>query len=77
MSIAVIETFGRFLAKEIGMHPVPVPMSKIENFSTLEFCTFAPLCLCTFVTSLTIHSTNSSVSDLGINVFFVTLKGKP
>ena len=81
ISIAEIVAFGRCFFNEIGIQPVPVPMSNIEIDSSTglaltskDFITFL---LSNFVTSLIIQSTNSSVSGLGIKVFLSTKNGKP
>ena len=65
-SIAVTFACDKFAFKAIGIHPVPVPMSKMvmsDGFWVMgEF---------------KIHSTNSSVSGLGIKVFSLTSNRKP
>ena len=70
ISIAETVAVGSFLAKEIGMQPDPVPISRICS-------DFDVLLLCSFAASKRIHSTNSSVSGLGISVFSSTKKGNP
>ena len=69
MSIAEIFNDVKFLAKEIGIQPVPVPISRIESSVILLFAS-------TLISSRT-HATNSSVSVRGIKVFLFTKKVRP
>ena len=62
LGIAVTVALGKLFFKQIDMHPVPVPMSKI--FRILFFVTD------------NIKSTNSSVSGLGTSTFELTIKGR-
>ncbi|CAI8317714.1 MAG: Uncharacterised protein [Flavobacterium sp. SCGC AAA160-P02] len=77
--MAKILDSGNFFFKEIGIHPVPVPISKIVSFLLIELLILVKLdsVFLDFEISEIIHSTSSSVSGLGIKTVLFTRKGRP